>query len=168
MRRMSRDRLSVAVIAACAMCLLLMGGVALAESNWADEIGNALSFYKANYPTGNWAPYVQKLAQLKEGIRRDDHQIVKTETQGFLGMLGARAHGINDVAADELYNFVLSVTPGQDKSTTTVFSNDLGAGSERPMRVPNTETIQYDDGGQPCMKGGCDYWENNMFDPGPG
>jgi hypothetical protein len=80
-------------------------------------------------------------------------------------MLGARARGINDVAADELYNFALSVTPRQDKNTAFI---DLGVGSERPMRVPETETIQYDDGGHPCKKGGCDYWDNNMFDPGPG
>jgi hypothetical protein len=32
----------------------------------------------------------------------------------FFRMLQSRAHGINDVAADELYNFAVMVTPIQE------------------------------------------------------
>lgn len=105
-------KLSVVVILASAICLFIAGGVT--ASTWVDEIGNSLTFYKANYPTSNFEPYLEKVSMVREALGRDDRQAVRTEMNKFFSMLRTRAHGINDVAADELFNFCLMVTPIQE------------------------------------------------------
>jgi hypothetical protein len=141
---------------------LWIGGSALAAGTWADEIVTATTFYKTSYPAGNWDPYFQKLNKVKDGIGRGDEQIVKVEMDQFMKMLAGRAHGINDVAADELYNFALSTRP-----TEQAASLDLEIGTERPMSVPE-HTIQTPyEGGPPCRSAaGCDYWLDDVYDPG--
>lgn len=104
---------AVAMIAACALGLLV-SGVASAQSNWADEIANSINFYKTNYPGSNWDPYVEKMAHVREALGRDDQRTVKVEMGKWFKMLRARAHGLSDVAADELFNFSLMVTPIQE------------------------------------------------------
>src|SRR2546427_9223419 len=51
---------------------LWTGGSVLAAGTWADEIVTAATFYKSSYPTGNWAPYFEKLMKVQEGIGRGD------------------------------------------------------------------------------------------------
>lgn len=104
-----------------AIVLLILGvfpllalGVGFAQTNWVDEIGNSLNFYKINYPTSNWEPYSTKLETVKEAVNGGDQRKVKTEMGKWFKMLRARDHGINDVAADELFNFALMVTPIQE------------------------------------------------------
>ncbi|MEX5219073.1 MAG: hypothetical protein NW701_14690, partial [Nitrospira sp.] len=94
--------------ASCAL-VLICGGVALAAENWVDEVRNMVTFEKASYPGSDFDPYLQKLDRIQAGLDREDQRIVKMETDRFLKMLAERKHGINDVAADEIYNFVLSV-----------------------------------------------------------
>jgi hypothetical protein len=101
---------AVVLIVACAWGLLV-SGIAPAESNWADEISNSLSFYKTNYPGSTWGPYEENLARVRDALSRGDQQTVKVEMSKWFKMLRTRAHGINDVAADELFNFGLMVTP---------------------------------------------------------
>ncbi len=156
-------KMLIAVTVALAVCLWT-GGSALAAGTWADEIVTAASFYKTSYPTGNWDPYFEKLTKVKEGIGRGDEQIVKVEMDHFLKMLVGRAYGINDVAADELYNFALVVKPTEP--TTSAMSFDLEIGAERPMSVPDHTINTPYEGGRPCQLEGCDYWQDNVFDPG--
>ena len=86
-------------------------GVVWAQNTWVDEIANSLTFYKANYPTSNWDPYQQKLTTIREALGRSDQRTVKVEMGKWFKMLRNRAYGIHDVAADELFNFALMVTP---------------------------------------------------------
>lgn len=156
-------KMLIAMTVALALCLWT-GGAALAAGTWADEIVTATAFYKTNYPTGNWSPYFEELTKVKDGIGRGDEQIVKVEMDQFLKMLLGRAHGINDVAADELYNFALAVRPSEP--STSAMSFDLEIGAERPMSVPDHTINTPYEGGRPCQLEGCDYWQDNVFDPG--
>jgi hypothetical protein len=101
------------VIATLAIGLLMVGGLG-AQANWIDELTNSMSFYKATYPGSNWDPYQKKLTLVRDALNRGDQATVKTEMGAFFKMLRARAHGISDVAADELFNFALMVTPVQE------------------------------------------------------
>src|SRR5437773_6095133 len=98
--------------------LWLTVGAAPAQStsstSWVDEISNSVAFYKVNYPTSNWEPYQQRLGTVHNALDRGDQRAVKTEMTKFFRMLQNREHGINDVAADELYNFAVMVTPLQE------------------------------------------------------
>ena len=60
------------------------------------------------------------------------------ETDRFRKMLLDRRHGINDVAADEIYHFTLSVTPDGSHAARGLSSpTELGIDSERPISVPD-------------------------------
>ena len=102
-----------ALLIAVAICL---GGVgsASADTTWVDEIKNSLSFSTATYPGPNWEPYQQKIRLVGEAVSRGDSQAVRMEMGKWFKMLRHRDHGISDVAADELYNFSLMVTPIQE------------------------------------------------------
>ena len=86
----------------------------MAQTNWVDELTNSVSFYKTNYPTSNWDPYLSELILVKEALIRGDQRVVRTEMGKWFKMLRNRDHGIHDVAADELFNFALMVTPIQE------------------------------------------------------
>jgi len=155
--------LAIALTVVLAVCLWT-GGSALAARTWADEIVTAATFYKSNYPTGNWDPYFEKLTRVQEGIGQGDEHIVKVEMDQFLKMLLGRSHGINDVAADELYNFALGVKPPEPSTSAVPLDPEIG--TERPMNVPDHTIITPYEGGRACKIEGCDYWLDNMFDPG--
>ncbi len=104
---------SIVMIAACAVCLATLG-IASAQTIWVDEIANSLTFYKTSYPNSNWDPYQQKLTLVRDAVVRGDQRIVRVEMGKWFKMLRNRDHGINDVAADELYNFAVMVTPIQE------------------------------------------------------
>ena len=151
------------VVMAVTALALTAGALAATQSSWVDEIANSLSFYQTTYPQSDFGPYLDRIAKVRDGWRRGDQQIVKLELTRFLQMLQARAHGINDVAADELYNFALSVRPADEP---TASANELGIGTERPMSVPDHSINTPYEGGPPCKNGWCDYWLDNVFDPG--
>lgn len=150
----------------CALALLC-GGMARAGEAWVDDVWNMVIFEKANYPQSDFAPYLHKLDRIRAGLDRDDQQIAKVETDRFLKMLLDRRHGINDVAADEIYNFTLSVRPnGSHESNGLSSSIELGIDTERPISVPDFSVNTPYEGGPLCGSGGCDYWNNDVFDPG--
>ena len=96
----------------------LLLGTAFAEQSWVDDINTSLNFYKTNYPGSNWEPYSQRLQTVKEAVGRGDTKLVKTEMGKWFKMLRTRDQGIHDVAADELFNFALMVTPIQEYGIT--------------------------------------------------
>ena len=106
--------LLVTIVAVSCALALFAGGVAVAQTNWVDELTSSVSFYKTNYPTSNWDPYLSELTLVKEALIRGDQRVVRTEMGKWFKMLRNRDHGIHDVAADELYNFGLMVTPIQE------------------------------------------------------
>ena len=103
-----------AIVAASVVACVLAFSQVRAEMTWADDIGNSLAFSKTNYPTSNWEPYSQKLVVVQDALRRGDQRIIKAEMSKWFKMLRARDYGISDVAADELFNFSLMVTPTQE------------------------------------------------------
>lgn len=158
--------MQVILAVSCALALLC-GGTALASETWIDDVWNMVAFEKATYPTSDFAPYFQKLDRIKTGLDRGDQQTAKMETDRLLKMLMDRRHGINDVAADEIYNFVLSVRPNGSNETTALSSPiELGASTERPISVPDFTVNTPYEGGPPCGSTGCDYWGDDVSDPG--
>lgn len=113
-KKLMKDKLSLIVLTACALCFLTAGLALAQNNNWIDEITNSLAFYKTTYPTTNFDPYVQKLDQVKDAVSRGDQRTVRVEMSRWFKMLRNRDHGINDVAADELLNFAAMVTPIQE------------------------------------------------------
>lgn len=111
---MMKDKLSVMVMAVCALCLFTAGLALAQNNNWIDEITNSLAFYKTTYPTTNFDPYVQKLDLVKNALAQGDQRTVRVEMSKWFKMLRNRDHGINDVAADELLNFAAMVAPIQE------------------------------------------------------
>ncbi len=111
-----RQRGRVLVTAILGVCLGLgsWAGTALGQSSWVDDITTSLNFYKANYPAADWESYNQRLAIVKEAVARGDSRTVRKEMGKWFKMLRTRDHGIHDVAADELFNFSLMVTPIQE------------------------------------------------------
>ena len=103
-----------ALLVVGALGCLAMVGVAWGQATWVDEINNSLSFSTTTYPNSNWEPYHHKLRIVREAVGRGDQQTVKKEMGKWFKMLRQREHGISDVAADELYNFSLMVTPIQE------------------------------------------------------
>jgi hypothetical protein len=104
----------VTIVAASCALALFVGAGALAQTNWVDELTNSVSFYKTNYPNSNWDPYLSELSLVKEALARGDQRIVRSKMGNWFKMLRNRDHGINDVAADELFNYALMVTPIQE------------------------------------------------------
>ena len=151
--------------ASCAL-VLICGGVALAAENWVDKVRNMVTFEKASYPGSDFDPYIQKLERIQAGLDREDQRIVRMETNRFLKMLAERRHGINDVAADEIYNLVLSVRPNDTSETDATTSTiELGPNTERPISVPEHTVNTPYEGGKFCGADGCDYWLRRRVRP---
>ncbi len=104
----------VTIVATGCALALFAGGLALAQASWVDELTNSVVFYKTNYPSSNWDPYLGELMLVKDALGRGDQRTVRTEMGKWFKMLRNRDHGIHDVAADELFNFALMVTPIQE------------------------------------------------------
>lgn len=143
---------------------LLFTGQALAADLWVDEVLNMVNFEKANFSGTNFDPYVTQLHKIQAALERGDQQIAKVETDRFLRMLQERSHGINEVSADELYNFTQSVRPPEQAAA--IAGIELGIEHERPMSVPEHITQTPFEGGPPCQSTGCDYWMDDVYDPG--
>jgi len=101
-----------AVLTVCA--IVGVAGLNAWAQTWVDELSGSLSFYATNYPGSNWQPYQDKLNLVRDAVNRGDQRIVRTEMTKWFKMLRQRDYGINDVAADELFNFGLMVTPIQE------------------------------------------------------
>jgi len=110
--------------ALCGLAVVSMG----VQTSWVDEINNSLSFTAANYPGSNWEPYKQKIGIVHDAVGRGDNQAVKKEMGKWFKMLRQRDHGINEVAADELYNFSLAVTPIQEYGISVPAGGPVGLG----------------------------------------
>jgi hypothetical protein len=86
-------------------------GNGLAEKLWFDELSDSLIFYKAQYPEGDWTPYVRQLTLVKEGVVLGNQKLISSAMDEFLMMLRSEAHGINGIAAHALYWIALSLQP---------------------------------------------------------
>ena len=154
--------LLVLLIFTCALGLMFTGQ-ALAADLWVDEVLNMVNFEKASSQT-NYDPYVEQLHKIRAAVEKGNQQIAKVETDRFLKMLQDRSYGINEVSADELYNFTQSVRPAEPTPATAGI--ELGIAHERPMSVPEHTTQTPFEGGPPCQSAGCDYWMDDVYDPG--
>jgi hypothetical protein len=157
-----KDTLLVLLTFTCALGLMFTGQ-ALAADLWVDEVLNMVNFEKANSQT-NYDPYVEQLHKIRAAVEQGNQPIAKVETDRFLKMLQDRSYGINEVSADELYNFTQSVRPAEPAPATAGI--ELGIAHERPMSVPEHTTQTPFEGGPPCQSAGCDYWMDDVYDPG--
>jgi hypothetical protein len=140
-------------------------GQALAADLWVDEVLNMVNFEKASSSGTNFDPYVTQLHKIRAALERGDQQIAKVETDRFLKMLQDRSYGINEVSADELYNFTQNVRPTEPAPATAAM--EIGIDHERPMSVPEHISQTPYEGGPPCRSAaGCDYWMDDVYDPG--
>ncbi len=98
----------------CLGLFLASASQAEVQTSWVDELSNSVAFYKTNYPASDWDPYLSKLTIVKDALGKGDQAMVRKEMSKWFKMLKNREHGIHDVAADELYNFGLIVTPIQE------------------------------------------------------
>lgn len=162
MRDIQRQ-VGVLLLVLSALLWAISGTATAADRTWVDEIWGMVSFEKATYPSSNFDPYFEKLTVIQEGLARQDRQAVKKETDRFLKMLADRAHGINDVAADEIYNFALGVRPAEEITPAALL--ELGIGTERPMGVPNHSMDGASDATTDCGAG-CDFWAEDALIPG--
>lgn len=142
--------------------LLATSGTASAAETWVDEIWGMVNCEKATYPSSNFDPYFEKLTVIREGLAHNERQAVKTETDRFLKMLADRAHDINDVAADEIYNFALRERPTEEITSAAV--SELGIGTERPMSVPDRSMDQSYESTE--CEASCDFWAEVALIPG--
>jgi len=94
--------------------LMVGGGVALAQSSWVDEIGNSITHYQSLYPSSNFDPYEQQLTLVKKALSKGNQKSIRTEMSKWFKMLRKRAYGIDGMAAEELFNFAVMVTPVQE------------------------------------------------------
>ncbi len=99
--------------AACALCLLMSGSAISQQGTWTDEISNSITLYKSLYPASNFDPYDAQLTRVEEALNKGDKKGVRTEMRKWFKMLRKRAHGIDGIAADELLNVAVMVTPLQ-------------------------------------------------------
>jgi hypothetical protein len=164
MEVMQIQRMRWGVVFAVSLMLLLFSSSGIAAETWVDEVWNMVAFEKAAYPGSNFDPYFEKLTAIQNGLGRDDQLLVKKEMDHFLKMLGDRTHGIHDVAADEIYNFALMVRPPDESGSS--LAPELGITNERLMSVPDHMINTPYEGGPKCSSGGCDYWMDDVFDPG--
>lgn len=94
--------------------VLLIGGHAWGQSSWVEEIGNSITMYQGLYPSSNFKPYEDQLSRVKDALHQNDRKAITTEMGKWFKMLRNRAHGIDDIAASELMNFAVMVTPVQE------------------------------------------------------
>lgn len=99
--------------AACALCLFMSGAAISQQSTWTDEIANSITLYESLYPSSNFKPYIAQLTRVEEALAKGDNKGVRTEMRKWFKMLRKRAHGIDGIAADELLNVAVMVTPLQ-------------------------------------------------------
>jgi len=106
-------RLLLVLGAACALCLFVSGAAIGQQGTWTDEISNSITLYKSLYPSSNFKPYDVQLTRVEEAVNKGDNKGVRTEMRKWFKMLRKRAHGIDGIAADELLNIAVMVTPLQ-------------------------------------------------------
>jgi hypothetical protein len=85
--------------------------VASGEKLWLDELNDSLIFYKAQFPEGDWSPYMRQLTLIKEGIDRGNQTLIRSAMEDLLTMLRTEAYGISGVAAHALYWIALGLQP---------------------------------------------------------
>jgi hypothetical protein len=133
---------------------IAMVGPAAADETWIDQFKNTVLFYQQSDPTTDWQPYLDKVATIRAGLAANDEAAVQPAEGELIGMLTMRANGINDAAADDLFQMITS--------------RELEPSNEMPVSVPDHSINTPYEGGRPCLADGCDYWRDDVFDAGAG
>ena len=111
--------LFTAIVAVSCAVILFAGGVALAQTNWMDELSSSVNFYKNRYPVtnnepANWDTYLSELNFMKKAAIRGDREAVRVGMAKWFKMLKEREGGINPKAADELFRMAVLATPFEE------------------------------------------------------
>jgi len=89
-------------------------GMTPLQGAWADQLENSLNTYKTMYPASNFDSYTASLGTVKRALSAGKKEVVRAQMGVWLKMLRTRSHGINDVAADELFHYSVMVAPIQE------------------------------------------------------
>ena len=108
-----------AIVAVSCAVILFAGGIALAQTNWMDELSSSVNFYKNRYPVtnnepANWDTYLSELNFMKKAAIRGDREAVRVGMAKWFKMLKEREGGINPKAADELFRMAVLATPFEE------------------------------------------------------
>lgn len=133
---------------------LLMVGAAAADDTWIDQFTDTMLFYQQHGPGTNWQPYLDKAATIRDGIATQNEGAVQTAEGELIRMLTVRDYGINDAAAEDLFQMLTT--------------RELEPSHQMPVSVPEGALNTPYDGGPRCLPGGCDYWRDDVFDAGAG
>ena|SRR4029077_1420066 len=111
--------LFTAIVAVSCAVILFAGGIALAQTNWMDELSSSVNFYKNRYPVtnnepANWDMYLSELNFMKKAAIRGDREAVRVGMAKWFKMLKEREGGINPKAADELFRMAVLATPFEE------------------------------------------------------
>jgi hypothetical protein len=113
-------------------------GVVPSPLTWVDDIINALGqYFKPNYPTVDFVPYLKRLTVVRDALNRRDLRSVKVEMGAFFRLLTNRSYGISQDAADELANFARLAMPVHEYGI--IFPRwDQGLLEQSPEGLPRT------------------------------
>ncbi len=106
-----RINLVCALVAACALSLLVGTPALSLDTWWSDEIIRVLSTHQAEVPVENIGPYLRKMHEVRRALIRNDDRTVKVELNSMFHMLAMRSHGVSDTTARELFNLLVILTP---------------------------------------------------------
>jgi hypothetical protein len=107
---MKRIRSTIGLIALLGLWHMFMAS-SFAMEFWLDELRASLIFYQAQYPEGNWVPYLDKLDVMQNGLNRGDQTLIRAAMEDFLTMLRSEAYGIDARAAHALFWITLGLQP---------------------------------------------------------
>jgi len=141
------NKVLVGLAAAFAVSLLTLGVALASDCGWCDEMANSLTFYKATYPASNFDPYSEKVGIVRDAMSRGDEKTAKAEIGKLFQMLRTRAHGINDVAADELSSYWQLVLPIEDLKVTTPFTIQRVPDTKKDYRPEDQDNMGGSEGG---------------------
>lgn len=133
---------------------MVIAGTAAADDTWIDQFNNTVLFYQQSDPGSDWQPYLDQVAAIRNGIAANDEAAMQRGQGELIRMLTARANGINEGAADDLFQMMTS--------------REVEPFHEMPVNVPGHTINTPYDGGRPCASEGCDYWRDDVFDAGAG
>lgn len=129
-------------------------GIASADETWIDQFKNTVLFYQQSDPNSDWQPYLDQVTTIRDGLAANDDAAVQSAQGELISMLTTRANGINEGAADDLFQMMTS--------------REIEPFYEMLVSVPDHAINTPYDGGRPCLPDGCDYWRDDVFNAGAG
>ena len=99
------------IICALGALIILLAGVATADSNWTDQLIRSIDHLKKMYPSSNFEPYSHQLDIVREAVDKGDEDVIRMAMNTWFQMINKREHGIDMMAAYSLLNYSKMIIP---------------------------------------------------------